>query len=279
VKPAPPVLVADLFSPLHDELLALLRGLAPDDWLKPTGAGAWRVRDVAAHLLDGDIRRLSAHRDGLAFPPPDSPIESYRDLVRYLNQLNADWLRVAGRISPRLLVDFLAVTGPQIAALFASLDPHARAFLAVSWAGEEVSDNWLDVGREYTERWHHQQQIRDAVGAPPLTARRWLAPTLDISVRALPFTYRDTPAADGKVIALVITGDAGGAWSLARKSNRWALFRGVPSSPTASVTIDQDSAWRLFFKGLPRDESERRVRIEGDRRLAEVMLGALAVMA
>jgi hypothetical protein len=178
-----------------------------------------------------------------------------------------------------LLVDFLAVTGPQIAALFASLDPHARAFLAVSWAGEEVSENWLDMGREYTERWHHQQQIREAVGAPPLTARRWLAPMLEISVRALPFAYRDTTARTGKTIALVITGDAGGAWSLARDEGRWTLFSGVPPSPAARVTIDQDSAWRLFFKGLSRDDAERRVRIEGDRPLGEVMLGALAVMA
>jgi mycothiol maleylpyruvate isomerase-like protein len=279
MKPAPPVLVADLFPPLHEELLVLLRGLAPGDWLKPTIAGAWRVRDVAAHLLDGDIRRLSTHRDGLAFPPPETPIGGYGDLVRYLNALNADWLRVADRISPRLLVDLLAITGPQVAALFASLDPRARAFLAVSWAGEDASENWLDIGREYTERWHHQQQMRDAVGAPPLTARRWLAPMLEISVRALPFAYRDTPAADGQTIAFIITGEAGGSWSLRREDGHWSLFAGEARSPTVRVTIDQDSAWRLFFKALRRDEAARRVKIEGDRQLGEVVLGALAVMA
>lgn len=279
MKPAPPVLVADLFLPLHEELLALLRSLTAEQWLAPTVAGAWRVRDVAAHLLDGDIRRISSHRDGLAFPTPESPIESYRDLVRYLNQLNADWLRVAGRISPQLLIELLAVTGPAIAALFASLDPHERALLAVSWAGEEVSENWLDVGREYTERWHHQQQIRDAVGAPPLTARRWLAPMLEISVRALPFAYRDAPADDGQVVTMVITGDAGGRWSLVREGGQWQLYAGASPSPAACVTLDENDAWRLFFKALPRADAERRLRIEGDRRLGEAMLGALAVMA
>ena len=39
---------APLFGPLHAELLALLRGLSADDWQRPTVAGRWLVRDVAA---------------------------------------------------------------------------------------------------------------------------------------------------------------------------------------------------------------------------------------
>jgi hypothetical protein len=57
--PAPglaPTYTALLFAPPHAELLALLRGLAPAQWDAPTVAGAWRVPDVAAHLLDGDLR-------------------------------------------------------------------------------------------------------------------------------------------------------------------------------------------------------------------------------
>src|SRR5213082_3892646 len=48
-----------LFAPLHAELMSLLRGLSAEDWEKPTVAKAWRVRDVAAHLLDTQLRRLS----------------------------------------------------------------------------------------------------------------------------------------------------------------------------------------------------------------------------
>ena len=60
---------ADLFPPLYEELEHLLRGLAPEEWERPTVAGAWRVRDVVAHLLDGDLRKLSAYGDG-HLPPP-----------------------------------------------------------------------------------------------------------------------------------------------------------------------------------------------------------------
>jgi len=49
-----PLDTAPLFPDLHAELLALLRALELEDWERPAVAGAWRVRDVAAHLLDGE---------------------------------------------------------------------------------------------------------------------------------------------------------------------------------------------------------------------------------
>jgi hypothetical protein len=45
------------------------------------------------------------------------------------------------------------------------------------------------------------------------------------------------------------------------------------------VSLDQDAAWKLFSKSLSPETARQRVRIEGDRRLGEPMLGALAVMA
>ena len=81
---------------------------------------------------------------------------------------------------------------------------------------------WFDVARELTERWHHQQQIRDAVGRPPLY-ERYLAPVIDTFVRALPYTYRDVDAPEGTTIVLRID-DA--AWSLVREAIAWQLFVG-----------------------------------------------------
>jgi hypothetical protein len=123
------------------------------------------VRDIALHLLDVDIRRLSFARDGGDLPQPGSAIESYSDLVKFLNRLNADWVSAGRRISSRLPIELLGLTGPLVAEHVASLDMQAVARFPVAWAGEQVSLNWFDVGRDYTERWHHQQQIRDAVNA------------------------------------------------------------------------------------------------------------------
>ena len=109
-RPLGPVNTAHLFPALHRELLSLLRGLDADEWNRPTVAGAWSVRDVAAHLLDGDLRKLSAHRDGFV-PAPDGPPLSFRALVELINSLNREGVRHFGTVSPRVLVDLLDVTG------------------------------------------------------------------------------------------------------------------------------------------------------------------------
>jgi hypothetical protein len=88
--------VVPLFRPLHEELVGLLKGLSAADWERPTVAGTWRVRDVAAHLLDTDLRRISSQRDGWALPV-DAPVEGWGDLVKLLNGLNARWVETARR--------------------------------------------------------------------------------------------------------------------------------------------------------------------------------------
>lgn len=267
----------DRFAPLHAELIALLRGLTPEDWGRPTACALWSVRDIAAHLLDDDLRRLSFHRDGQ--PPPAAGPLAGPDLVAFVNSMNAEWVAVARRMSPRVIVDLLEVTGPWVVELFSATDPFAPAHWAVTWAGEDASEHWLDVGRDYTERWLHQQQIRDAVGAEPLTGRTWLHPVLDLFMRALPFTYRDVAAKQGSAVVVAVEGEAGGDWTLRREIEGWRLYSGAAPRPSATVTLSDDTAWRLFSKGLTPDAARSRVRLDGDQTLGEVALGSLAVLA
>src|SRR5688572_28281518 len=169
-----PVSTQHLFMPLHEELLVLLRGLSAEEWSAPTVAGAWTAKDVAAHLLDTALRRLSIQRDGYLRPGPFEP-----------NAANREWVTAAARLSPRVLIEMMERYGRENAEFLASLDPEAKAQWGVSWAGEEESLVWFDVARELTERWHHQQQIRDATGRAPLH-EPYLAPVLATFVRALP---------------------------------------------------------------------------------------------
>lgn len=279
MKPVEPIFVTEVYSELHTELIALLKSLAPDDWHKPTVAGAWKVRDIVAHLLDSDIRRLSFQRDNAPQVPPDNPITNYRDLVDFLNDLNAVWVKAAQRISPPLLIQMHELTGAQVCELFASLDPFAPALFGVAWAGEEDSENWFDVAREYTEKWHHQQQIRDAVGAEPLYERKWLFPVLDTFLRGLPYTYRNVQADEGTRIVFTITGAAGADWTLQREGDAWKLYAGIGDAAACTIQFDQDTAWRLLTKGLSREIAATRVAINGTQSLGEPLLGMLAVMA
>src|SRR5689334_17937109 len=121
--PVAPLATAGLFPGLGEELLALLRGLSADDWLRPTVCPGWQVRDVAAHLLDTALRRLSFGRDAFPPPPPGEPIASYRDLVGLIDRLNAEWVTALGRLSPGVLTELLADAEPRLAAHLAALDP------------------------------------------------------------------------------------------------------------------------------------------------------------
>jgi uncharacterized protein (TIGR03083 family) len=278
LTPMQPVFLVDRFPGLHTELMTLLRGLKPADWSRPTACALWSVRDIAAHLLDGSVRRLSFGRDGMV-ATPDPPISSYSDLVGYLNRINAEWVSASQRLSPRVLIDLLDFTAGPVHVFFQSLDPYSPALFPVSWAGENVSPNWFDLGREYTERWLHQQQIREAVGAPGLDSREWLHPTLDVFVRALPFTYRHVQASPGRSVRFEVLGDAGGLWTLVRKPSAWELFSGSGDAPEAIVSLDQETAWKLFSKGLERERARQSIRIQGAADLGEPVLGSLAIMA
>ena len=279
MKPVEPIFVADLFGEIHEELLKLLRSLSGEDWYQPTVAGAWQVRDIAAHLLDSDIRRLSFQRDHAPQVPPDTPIHSYSDLVGFLNQINADWIKAAKRISPQLLIEFLSLTGAQVTALLKSADPFSPALFSVAWAGEDASLHWFDVAREYTEKWHHQQQIRDAVGAPALYDRKWLHPVLDAFIRALPRSYYDAQADEGTCIALTVTGEAGGEWTLVKSGDTWQLYIGASANAACQIRLDQDTAWRLMTRGLAREDAAKRIEVVGEQKFAEPLLSTLAVIA
>lgn len=259
MKPLEPILTAHLFAPLNDELVSLLRGLSADEWNAPTVAGAWTVKDVAAHLLDTTLRRLSMHRD--AYEPPPRDFSSVSALV---NDLNAEGVSFARRLSPAMLIDLHARYGAQLAEFFAGLDPYAEAKWGVSWAGEEQSPMWFDIARELTEKWHHQQQIRDAVSRPALYGG-YLAPVIDTFVRALPYTYRDVEV-PGPVVLRI--DDA--AWSLADGT----LYAGEADDPLVSITLPGDRAWRLFT----RQKIDPRATIEGDARYAEPLLRMTSIV-
>jgi uncharacterized protein (TIGR03083 family) len=183
-----PILCAPLLRQVDERLIALLESLDPRQWDRPTIAGAWTVRDVAAHLLDTPLRKLSMVRDACFVEKVD--IQSHQDVVALVNRLNGEGVTVFRRLSPAVLIAMMRVTCEEYALFHESLDPFARAAFNVSWAGEEISLNWFDTARELTERWHHQQQIRLATDRPGIMTPNLYYPVLDCFARGLPHAYR-----------------------------------------------------------------------------------------
>ena len=266
------------FRPVASALVNTLRALPEDAWNRATVAGSWRVRDVVAHLIDTAFRRLSFHRDRMTPAPPSKPIESPRDFVEFINELNAQWVIASKRLSPRVLTDLYDVASSQQADWFESVPLDAPALFAVSWAGEHTSPGWFDIGREFTEVWHHQQQIRMAIGADGLDDSRYLAAVIDVSLRGLPHAFREVTASIGDTVVLDVSGSAGGQWTLLREDAGWTLWRGSPPSATTRVQLEADAAWRLLFNALAEPEAASAVRVDGRSDLARPLLRARSVV-
>ena len=58
-----PILCSHLLRRVDERLIDLLSSLTPSEWDLKTIVPLWRVRDVAAHLLDTILRKLSMVRD------------------------------------------------------------------------------------------------------------------------------------------------------------------------------------------------------------------------
>lgn len=271
-----PILVADRFPELLNSLLDLLTSLSPTDWECSTALEGWTVKDIVLHLLGDDVGLLSGRRD--SFSEPQASLDTWRELVDWLNEFNQRWVQATRRISPRLLCDLLKFSGDQVNVYFRTLNPQTLGG-PVSWAGSEPAPVWLDIAREFTERWHHQQHIRDAVGKPGLIEPYYLAPVLGAFVHALPRTYRPVDAREGTWVTLTITGELGGAWSVVREQKGWQLYEGKPAQPEAEVVLPEGVAWRLFTKGLTKETACKQAKLLGDQVLALQMLETVSIIA
>jgi uncharacterized protein (TIGR03083 family) len=271
-----PIEVIDLFPEVLNRLLELLSGLTLESWQRPTACSGWTVKDVALHLLGDDLGMLSKGRDGYVLS--NRQVENWAELVDLINKSNDQWVRCGQRISPRLIRELLQFTGDQVNEYFRLLDPYDTGNV-VSWAGPEPAPVWLDLAREYTERWHHQQHIRDAVGVPGLKEPRYLSPVLDTFVRALPYTFKDFYADENALVVLKIMGSAGGTWFLRREKGEWGLYLKVEGKVVCEVTMDEEDAWRLFTKGLTVEEARSRIGISGNEAAGECVLETVAIIA
>jgi uncharacterized protein (TIGR03083 family) len=279
----PPIDVRALFPAERRELLALLHELEAPDWQRATVCPGWTVHDITAHVVHDYIRRLSGAHDGDLWSGP-APGEQ---LPAFIDRMNQEFVDVARRWSPAVLLDLLDHLGPQVDHMWAGQDPHAVAGLDVWWADPGVpAPVWLDVAREYSEFWVHQQQIRDAVQRPGADDAALMGPVIDAFLRGLPNTLAAHPAAPGASVRVEVDGPAGGIWVATRDAARWRLDRrddnaddSADDAPAdAVVRMSPDTLWRLATRGLTPEQARERSTIGGDEALARAALDLLSII-
>ena len=137
----------------------------------------------------------------------------------------------------------------------------------------------MHVAREYTEKFLHQQQIRDAVNKPGIMTPRYYPLFLDICMQALPYTYRNVQASKGSTVQLEITGEAGGSWWLTRGNEHWTLSKEAVDPVTVAISLAPGDAWKLFSKSVRPHQLREKISMTGDHKLGETALSMVSFMA
>ncbi len=273
--PVQPLDVRYLFPEMRAELLYVLESLSDEQWHAPTACAGWSVKDVAQHIFADDCGYLSRRRDddGITFMTND-----WDELIRLINDQNEAWVRATRRLSRRLLISFLRSTGEQLHDYLATVDLFADAGI-VTWAGNRPAPAWLQIARELTEFWMHHQHVCEGAGVTSLKNRRFMHPVLTTFVHALPRTYAATTAPENTTICFAVTGEASDRWYIVRENDTWSLYAGTDLTPAATVTMSDDTAWRMFTKGITPAELEEQTHINGDITLGTVLLNTVAILA
>jgi uncharacterized protein (TIGR03083 family) len=254
---------------LRAELAALLASLSDGDWAHPTACPGWDVHAVAAHLLGVELGNVSVRRDGWGLGPAQG-----EDLDAWLNAFNQQWVDAAQRISPALLTELLNLAGLRFEEHLATLDLDATGG-PVKWAtGADPAPVWLDVAREYMERYVHQHQIRQATRRPPLGAV-FTGPVLATAAHALPRALDQVTRPVSTVVTFTAEGEGGGTWHVVRTPAGWELNPAQPASPAAChARTTVDGALKLYV----RDPTAPPLTWQGDQELAHALAGVKAVL-
>jgi uncharacterized protein (TIGR03083 family) len=286
LRPATRVDVRKVMEQERAEFARLLRSLTEEDRDKATVCEGWTVGDLAVHLLGDDLSFLSRNRDAQRNEDLDAPHgpgsaePQEEDWDRFVDQLdshNDRWVRAGGFFSTRLVAELLEFTGRTVAEFLESVDSSAPGEV-VSWAGPDPAPWWLVGAREFTERWVHHQQIRDALGQPGLNGPSFVAPILATAMHGVPRAYEGVEAPEGTTIAIDVTGRAGFSWAVRRDSDGWKLFEGLTREATSRLSVDQETAWRFLMGMMGAAETRRKVTVEGDAGLAKPFFGAVSAI-
>jgi hypothetical protein len=263
INEAPAVDVRGILTAQRGRLLSLLASLGDAQWAAPTAAPLWSVKDIALHLLDVDLSWLARHRDrDKSWNVPAT--SGHEEFVQGLSERNQRWVDGTRTLSPQLVTGLLQWSGEQFDAYLGTVDLARPS--SVHWAGEVPL--WFDLAREFTERWVHYQQIREAVrhAGDDRQPDGYLPLVLRTFIWGFPHQYHAS-APTGTIVAVEIAGI--GSWTLTRAVTGWTLDEGPADASAARLQMTGDAAWRLLT-GARYDP--RQVQVSGEPALTGPLL-------
>ena len=142
-----------------------MAGLTDEQWLLPTPAEGWDVRDQISHLADTDDIALHSVRGG----PRNLLDEAGRYAEQYGNPDGFTQYQVEkGRtMAPADVLDWWREVATKLRAALRGCDPKQR----IPWGPNQISPRSFTTAR-LMETWAHGLDVRAAVGMPPSETER-----------------------------------------------------------------------------------------------------------
>ena len=181
----------------------VLEPLSPQEWLTPTPAEGWDVRDSVGHLAHFDAAAALSATDPATFEE--------RELARAIGDSEAYFADILARgrslPGPEVLAWWRAERG-RFADVYRSLDPKQR----VPWFGPPMSAA-SKVTARLMETWAHGQDVVDALGAErPATDRLRHVAHIAVGARAFSYMVRGV-AVDERPVRVELTAPSGDTWT------------------------------------------------------------------
>jgi uncharacterized protein (TIGR03083 family) len=267
-------------EPVVDDLAEVWRSFASacDDvrsaqWDLATDCPGWTVKDQLAHIVG--VERMVMGDE----PPP--PLAVRPDHVRNeFAALNEAWIEARRPESgPDVLSEFVAVTGRRVHELRA-LPPERFDVIGWSPVGDVPYRDFLVT--RVLDSWAHEQDVRRALGRPGGRNGAGESAVLDRCAATMSYVVGKRVAPpDGTSVRFAVTGALGRRIPVVMAGGRAAVDpAGGPDDPTTTVTMDQDTFWRLGFGrvGADRVLAAGQVRVDGDVALGSRVLESMAFM-
>ena len=258
--------IVDKLERVWGSIEALCEPLSERDWKLSTDCPMWSVQDHVSHLV-GTESRLAGRP-----APSHTPQEMghvHNDIGRG-NEIWVDFLRP--RFGAQVLETFRAVTATRLQQL--------RRMSTEDFSEPTETPVGPGTVRDFMvirifDCWVHEQDIRRAVGRPGHMEGPVVTHSMDRMVRAIPYVVGKKAAApEGSTVVFDITGPAGRTMAIAVQGGRAAFLESTPTASDVRLTMDVETFTCLGngrWQGgdtLGRDK----VSIEGDRRLAEIIV-------
>jgi uncharacterized protein (TIGR03083 family) len=251
----------------------LVTGLDDREWEQPTDCPGWTVRDQVSHLIGTESWLL-----GLPEPAPVDPAAAPH-AHNPLGLANEAWVAERrDRSGTEVAAEFRRVTADRLVALRAMTDEQMAAETDGP-LGRTPYRAFMEV--RVMDCWVHEQDIRRALGR----SGHFSGPAAEAAFGRLTASLgyvvgKRSEAPDGSTVVARLEGPLARDVAVQMIDGKARPVDPVASEPTVTLSMTAETyACLMCGRWSPADVvADGRVRISGDRGLAERILAAMSIM-